>query len=313
MGIINKFFRNRLQATTNYFKNTPTFILFQTIFKIICSVVLALGYMLSEIQQNPYILIYILMIVICLLVIYLFYIERNSIRINDLYLEKDAFLINIITNILEVKRIKTSENINPVEVSELVVNYNIGEPNVKDGISTSDLNMEWRITGVTSNNQVLEKYDMIYCKSDTKRIPFPKVKVKKFNGREQEVVISENNTGLLNHFCANLANANISGNTNFNINIKLSNYYNFIWNECEVFVVNPNIYGKSVNQLKVNLCFPISQVMKTNISVYEINQTNLKRKWVHYMCYSEKKNTYFFESKDVSNKAFLIVIPKPKT
>lgn len=61
----------------------------------------------------------------------------------------------------------------------MVVNYHIGELTIKDGISTSDISMEWEITGITSDNQVLEKYDMIYCKSDTGRIPYPNVSVKK--------------------------------------------------------------------------------------------------------------------------------------
>lgn len=106
MSNINNFFRNRLQIIADYFKKTSAFIFTPTIINIIVVFDTVLGGILSVIKQNLYIFICMLMITICLLIINLIYVKRHSIRINNLYFEKDTFLINMITNILEVKRIK---------------------------------------------------------------------------------------------------------------------------------------------------------------------------------------------------------------
>ncbi len=53
------------------------------------------------------------------------YINKNYIKITNLFLDKDTYLINTIINILEVKELKQKNNINHVKVKELKCFYTI--------------------------------------------------------------------------------------------------------------------------------------------------------------------------------------------
>lgn len=119
---------------------------------------------------------------------------------------------------------------------------------------------------------------------------------------------------LLNHFKVVFKNGAMPRNTDFNVTIELNDYYTFLWNNCEVIIVNAALWGDTVERTKINLTFDEEKIADTFISTYIVSQTNFQRQLVkEAVCTKNNSGKYEYQfdyNKKTSDAFFLIKIPK---
>lgn len=311
MRSLKNYLINQIKLTIDYLKNTPIFLVISSVTSITSIISAAISTLFSILLDNPYILIYVLLFIVIIQFITNFYISTHSVNINQLYLDKETFLLDVLTNIMEVNRIKNTEDINHVKVENLTVTCTIDNP-TKISPLESNLNIEWKASCIVLDQKIYD-YHMIYSKSDSKRKANPKVTITSNDSEKYEAIITEMNTGIYNRFWAKLEPGVLPVDTEFDVTIKLENYFRFIWSDYETLMVNTNLYGTCIEEVNIILIFENDMIANTNITIYEIDQITLKRKKIQHLSHKieNSKHVYSFHKKSKIEKCtFLIVIPK---
>lgn len=305
MQFLKRVWDKQKEITINYLKNTPIYISAKN---FIIPIILIIGGAWSFISQSPYVLIYFLLVIVAILAVSVYYMSSHYVDIKKLYFEEDISLIDILTHIEEVKRLKKTKDINHVNVSQLTVNFFI---NKTDNADQSDLDVTWDVDCVVVDKEICD-YHMIYSKSDSKRKASPIVTINSGN-KKYNPNISETNTGIYNYFLAALKPGKLKVNTYFHVTIQLNNYFRFVWKDFEALMVNTNLYGKSVDKLDIALSFNDERISKTIISIYEVNPDNLQKKFIQHLNHTEKKGKHIFSfhsDKIKPGSFYLITIPR---
>lgn len=302
------FFEQEIERLKEYFQNTPFIIFLLSCLPPISSLISIIW---SLISKNPF---FIFIAVLCILVYFIIeYIDKknNYINLKSLYLDNDTYLINTITSIIETKKLKQNSNINHVNVDELKCIYKVSKANI-DFPQQSKLDVEWVISGNTLDKE-LYNYNIIYTKDKVIKCSNPKVKIKEIK-EEYDAVVSIQNNNLLNHFEVAFKNGSLPRNSQFVMSIELNDYYKFLWNDCEILIINTFLWGDKIQKVNINLTFEDSKIANSIISVYKVSSINFQRKLVNQApCQKNDSNQYeyhFNYDKKISNAFFIIKIPK---
>ena len=265
MEKIKNYFLNQLELLKKYLSDTSILVIILSFGKYIVSFFV----LLYEYLQDNLIGVILIFVLVVLYHSYIIYIKKNYIKTSNFSLEDDTFLINTIFSVLTINKLKKSQNINNVHVTNLVVSYNIGEE-IND---KSNLDLKWYVEGHNLNED-LYQYDFMCTKSESKRKFIPIIKM---NNKDMVFDFDFNNC-LFNHVCIRFPEGKLGKNQNFELNISLNNYFQFYKKECEVLVINPYRYGNSVDNLKIIIEFQNPNIESCNLEVYRVNIINFNRK-----------------------------------
>lgn len=133
------FLRKEFEKLKEYFHNNSLTIFILSCFSLISSLIVGAYGLISKNLNLLWIAVFILML-FCLWL----YINKNYIKIKNLFLDDDTYLINTIISIIEIKKLKKLNNINHVKVKELECFYTINNSN--PDLQQSKLNVKWQIS-----------------------------------------------------------------------------------------------------------------------------------------------------------------------
>lgn len=300
--------QEQIKKLKNYLKNTPFILIFVELINPLMSFI----YSIYSFITKKYILLLPIFLFLFIFILYNFLIQKNYIKISNLKYENKAFLNNTIYNILEVKRIKSKERINPLNVDELRVKFTIEKSNCKRQ-NKSNLNIHWNIRGRTSME--LSKYCMLCAKSDTrKNFEPPKIKITENNQSTYTQMGQLESETLYNYFHFCFKNGKLSKDTNVCFDFDVNDYYSYCWNDYEILIINPNIYGDSVKKLQVNITCEDEKIKGNNVILCKMGQDNFKRKNIQEKQLTKVNNKYttefIYDENDITNHCFLLVFPK---
>ena len=304
-----KCFEREKELLIDYFKTTPVILI---IFDLIAPILSTIGTIYGYIDSNTPILLATFVLVVLFFLIKIHRIKKTCINIKSLYLDEDTFLSHMITNITEVRRFKEKDKINDVNVEKIDMNFQINEPNPNNSVQ-SDMDVTWKIHCKTLENELLN-YHLLCSKSESKRGFNPQIKIREFTGTYSATITNLSN-GLINHISLSFRNGKLLSHSDFELEIILEKYYRFMWNDCEVLLINAAMFGNSVEKIRATILFKDSRIANKNISVYEVNPNNFSRLLVQQSpcqpCTNGTGYIYCFEyNKKSSNKFFIIAIPK---
>ena len=301
------FFEKEKELFVDYWKSTS---LLLKIIDVILPLLSLIGSVYGYIHGNTLFLLSVIIAVVAFFVIIIYRMKRNYINIKNLYLDEETFLSSMIRNITEVQRLKKKDNINNVNVKSLDINYEIYSSS--NNSIQSDMNVTWKIHCKAVDRDLLN-YHLVCSKSESMRDFNPTIDIREFNENYSAIYANHSN-GLFNHISLNFKKGKLYANSEFEVTMKLYNYYRFMWNDCEVLILNASMYGNSVEKITASIIFKDSRIANRIISVYEVKQNNFKRILIQQnSCQLDNGSDYkysFEYDKKTADKVFIFVIPK---
>lgn len=267
---MKKWLKEQLELFKDYWNRTSIFIIFVDLFLPLISTTIAV---ISAIYNHPTILVALLILVLAAHIFYAAKVNREYIRFDNLYLNDEVSLLNDITNIIQLRRLKNQGICNNVNVKDLNIYYNIKETsNPEEG----KMDVKWVVNCKPTKKNSLIAYHILFSKERTENEPKLSAWVTLFGGKIVEGVFKKEKDNVVNHYSLTF-NGITLGESQFELTILVNDYYKHIWNQYETFSINPMLWGKSVENLKMELTFESDKVADRQINAYTVNPKNLNR------------------------------------
>lgn len=308
------FFNDQIQKIKDYFKNNNFITI---ILNFIYPLFNALFTIYSFISKNLVFLLITNCITIVIFILFILYTKNKCIKINDLSYKKRAFLVNMIINIYKIRELKKNQDLsNHIGVSELHAIFNIEKTGSNTNI-VSPLNVQWEINCKSAERKI-PQYNLLFSIAPTTSKPNVSAIIKNIHGNEVQAHVTPEDIQDKTVNFYNLTFQNFDfGTSGSYLTIHVKDYYTFRWDDYETLLINPYAWGDSVDKTTITLIFSDDQIKNTDIELFAVNQTNLRRTLLkREVCSQDTNGNYIFKhehtKKTTDNIFFLIVIPPKK-